>query len=124
MTLFTGGADTTAHLICMTLYYLSTNKEIQETLRKELIPLNIDNPKSVKETGECKYLEAVFNQTFRYYGYMTSVFPRSSLKDQMIGDLPVKKGAIVTAGWIQNNFSEKIFGKDVYSFKPERWLNG
>ena len=42
----------------------------------------------------------------------------------MVGDLPIKKDVMVAVGWIEINFNEKYFGKDVFEYRPERWLNG
>lgn len=72
-TFFVGGMDTTAHLMAMSLYYLSVHQEIQDKLRKE-----IEGTKelTLMELGKLPYLDAFVNESNRHYSFITSIFPR------------------------------------------------
>jgi cytochrome P450 len=66
------------------------------------------------------YIEAVQNETLRYYGPGNGVFDRMAARDHYIDDIPVGKGTLVGVQPMGNHYNEKFF-KDPFEFRPERW---
>ncbi|KAL4488682.1 hypothetical protein ABPG73_020381 [Tetrahymena malaccensis] len=117
-TFYIAGMDTTGHLLGMTTYYVSQNKEIYAKLQSE-----IDNNKDQSAHGLSKlpYLNAVIKETLRFYGPGNILFDRIAIKDHELAGIPIKKGTLVTPYAMTMQRNAKYF-TDPHSYNPSRWL--
>ncbi|KAK0203697.1 cytochrome P450 [Desarmillaria ectypa] len=139
-TIMGAGHETTATTLTWTLYELAKNPDLQTKLRHEVK----DMEKAISG-GDCSvanfesmpYLQAVMKEALRmhpvsYYGLREAVrddvIPLSkpvTLRDgNVVKEVPVAKGTTVYISIAGYNRQAHIFGEDVHSFKPERWLDG
>ena len=56
-----------------------------------------------------KYLDCVFHETMRIYQYAVGIFFREGQYDHMLGDLLIKKGALMSINSIGIHYFEKIY---------------
>ena len=59
-------------------------------------------------------------EAFRLATPIPGVLTRKVMKDHLIGNLPISKGATVTTMCFPNQYNPKYF-KDPFEFRPERW---
>lgn len=67
------------------------------------------------------YLECIWKEVNRYFGPGILVFFREAMKDTKIQEIEVKKGTLVTCGFLQNFYNPAYF-KEPFEFNPDRWL--
>ena len=53
-----------------------------------------------------KYMEKVQKEALRMASPTTGIFKREAVKDHYIGNIPIKKGMIVTVSMNPNHFKE------------------
>ncbi|KAL4503102.1 hypothetical protein ABPG72_014331 [Tetrahymena utriculariae] len=117
-TFYIAGMDTTGHLLGMTTYYVSQNKNIYTKLQSE-IDSNTDQ--SAHGLSQLPYLNAVIKETLRLYGPGNILFDRIALKDHELAGIPIKKGTLVTPYAMSMQRNAKYY-KDPHSYNPSRWL--
>ncbi|EAS04656.2 cytochrome P450 family monooxygenase (macronuclear) [Tetrahymena thermophila SB210] len=118
-TFYIAGMDTTGHLLGMTIYYVSQNKDIYTKLQSE-----IDSNTDQSAHGLIKnlpYLNAVIKETLRYYGPGNILFDRIAIKDHELAGIPIKKGTIVTPYAMSMQRNSKYY-QDPHKYNPSRWL--
>lgn len=122
------GSDTTAISLRAILYYTLKHPEVMKKLRWELNEAyesgRISNPVSWKQSQELPYLDAVIKEALRLHPAVGLLLERI-IPDglQLPNGLYLPPGTIVGANpWIIHRHS--IFGENVDSFIPERWLRG
>lgn len=62
----------------------------------------------------------MLKEALRLWSPAPMIFFRSCMKDNKLGDITIKKGAIITTAFLLNNEDSGYF-KDPESFIPERW---
>ncbi|BGP14403.1 hypothetical protein JCM10213_004526 [Rhodosporidiobolus nylandii] len=138
------GHDTVSATINWTLWWLSTNPEKQERVRKELR----DARSKAREDGRDEltademynlpYLDAVMREVLRLEPTVTTC-PRVAKHDDLIplanpvpsaadpskllSHVPVKAGQRIEISLFAANMNKAVFGEDVDTFRPERWLD-
>jgi len=55
------------------------------------------------------YLDDVMKETLRMYGAFGGLIPRVCIKDHYIGNIPIKKGTLVSVKIKPNHFNEKCY---------------
>jgi cytochrome P450 len=63
------------------------------------------------------YIDWIQNETTRYYGPGTGIFPRIATVDNKIGNVPITKGTVVTIQPVSNHFNPSYF-EEPYRFCP------
>ena len=54
------------------------------------------------------------------YGPGNGLFPRKTIKDHHIYNIPIVKGTVVNVQPMGNHYNDKYY-KDPHTFRPERW---
>lgn len=122
------GSDTTAISLRAILYYTMKHLRVMQKLRQELNEAHetgqISNPVSWKQSQELPYLDAVIKEALRLHPAVGLLLERIVPDGLQLPNGPyLPPGTIVGANpWIIHRHS--IFGEDVDSFIPERWLRG
>ncbi|ORY91408.1 cytochrome P450 [Syncephalastrum racemosum] len=121
------GRDTTAQALSWTFYMLMLHPRVEAKLFKE-VQENItddiekDSPAMYEVIRKMIYAHAVFFEVLRLYPSVpTNV--KVALEDDILPDgTPVRKGDSVTWSPYGQGRSEKVWGPDAKSFRPERWI--
>ncbi|RYC62500.1 hypothetical protein CHU98_g3725 [Xylaria longipes] len=119
------GHDVLAVTIRAVLYYVARNPIVEEKLRAELSVLGPNTP-SFSEISKLPYLisDAVIHESLRIHGNLGLVNERVTPPEGAIIDgYRIPGGTIVGINpWVIHRNSS-IFGEDVDTFRPERWLD-
>ncbi|KAF2997744.1 hypothetical protein E8E14_004496 [Neopestalotiopsis sp. 37M] len=121
---FVGGADTSASVEKAIIYHLLKNRDILAKLQAELDTANLSFPAQYKEVEALEYLGAVIHEGLRILPpvgvILERVVPSSGL--ELPDGRTIPAGTIVGMNaWITSR-NKEIFGDDVETFRPERWL--
>jgi cytochrome P450 len=126
MSTITGAGDTTAATMTATMFYLLRNPAPLEKLRKELQDAGLSNDEvpPYTQTSKLPYLAAVIKESMRLFPVQT--WPLERLVP--FGGINIA-GHFIQAGTSVGIFvpalhrDQHVFGTDVESFRPERWLD-
>ncbi|UPL00177.1 hypothetical protein LCI18_011111 [Fusarium solani-melongenae] len=121
------GSDTTAISLRAVLYYLLKNPAILDKVCKEIEQAHSEGKFSIpvtwKESQELPYLDAVIKEALRLHPAVGLLLERIVPE----GGLQLPDGPFLPAGavvginpWVMHH--SPIFGEDLDSFIPERWL--
>jgi cytochrome P450 len=120
------GADTTAIVQKAIIYNILTHPLVYEKLRKELDQATLSFPAKYNETKDLPYLSAVIKEGMRIHPVMSGVLERIV----PAGGLSLQDGRVIPAGtkvgfsaWVLTR-DKAIYGHDVETYRPERWLRG
>lgn len=122
------GSDTTAISLRAVLYYTLKHPRVMAKLCQELDDARksgqISIPVSWKQSQELPYLDAVIREALRLHPAVGLLLERIVPDGLQLPNGPyLPPGTIVGANpWIIHRHS--VFGEDVDSFVPERWLRG
>lgn len=120
------GSDTTAISLRAILYYTLKHPRVMEKLRQELDQAfragRISNPVSWKQSQELPYLDAVVKEALRLHPAVGLLLERTVPDGLQLPNGPyLPPGTIVGVNpWIIHR--HPVFGAEVDSFIPERWL--
>ncbi|CAG8546692.1 19394_t:CDS:2 [Cetraspora pellucida] len=114
MTLLFAGHETTSSLLTWALYYLAKIPDIQDHLRKEVLDKFPDRNyfPTFEEIDHLKYLECVFKESLRI-----------SPPDEIMNGYVTPKGTQFIIPIYAIHHDPLIWGDDVESFNPSRWLD-
>lgn len=121
------GSDTTAISIRAILYYLLKNPECKQKLIQEIDDLrsqgNISDPVTLAEADKMPYLQAVMFEALRLHPAVGMSLPRvAPAGGATIAGTFIPAGTTIGANpWVIHR-NKVVFGDDVESFRPERWL--
>ncbi|TRX98039.1 hypothetical protein FHL15_001249 [Xylaria flabelliformis] len=117
------GHDVLAVTIRAVLYYVARHPAVEEKLRAELAILG---PKTApfSEITKLPYLDAVIHESLRIHGNLGLVNERVTPPGGAIIDgYHIPAGTVVGVNpWVIHR-NNSIFGEDVETFRPERWLD-
>ncbi|KAF7875086.1 hypothetical protein EAF04_002258 [Stromatinia cepivora] len=127
------GIDTTGIALTYLMYILSLpcNHEIQEKLHRSLVlypQTNLESkPKTNTQTDQentITYINALINETLRLYTPIPNSQPRLVAKSEpkIIDNYLIPGNSTVSVQAWSSHRNPRIFGDDVESFRPERWL--
>lgn len=125
MTFMVAGHETTATAITWAIYLLCRNPTIQTRLRAEiranLPPIDSDTPLTSDILDNCHYLHAVCLEVLRLYSPIPLTI-REAVRPTTIQGHYVPAGTkIILSSWAVNN-STALWGADVGTFNPDRWM--
>lgn len=123
------GSDTTGVTLASTLYYLFKNLETLATLRQELRQAEaegrVSSPITFKESLSLEYLQAVVLEALRLWPSIAiPFFRRVPQNNTLIAGQFFNAGDDVGINPYVAHRNTAVFGSDVESFRPERWLKG
>ncbi|KAI0817139.1 benzoate 4-monooxygenase cytochrome P450 [Xylaria sp. FL0064] len=120
------GNDVLAVTIRAVLYYVARNRVVEKKLRDEVSSLG-PHISSYSEIAKLPYLtsDAVIHESLRIHGNLGLVNERVTPPEGAVIDgYRIPGGTIVGINpWVIHRNS-RIFGEDVDTFRPERWLDG
>ncbi|KIK54867.1 hypothetical protein GYMLUDRAFT_48408 [Collybiopsis luxurians FD-317 M1] len=129
-----GAQDTTSSALSRILYLLSTNREIQDKVREEVVNAFADQDRLEYETiSELPWLDAVIKETLRLYPPVPFV-RRTATKERTLmysstnsdvadSSVTVPVGTTLFVGIAGANRLESVWGPDAKMWKPERWMS-
>ncbi|OTA99734.1 hypothetical protein M426DRAFT_76178 [Hypoxylon sp. CI-4A] len=123
------GSDTTAVSLASVLYYLSRYPYAKEKLVQEIDDAARDgrasNPVTYAEATKLPYLSAVIDEAMRMHSATGFILERRVPKGGVeLHGIHLPENTIVgTNGWVLHR-NKDVFGEDVHSFRPERWIDG
>ena len=108
------------------MYFLLKNPESYNKLVAELDAAKLPNPVPYIKAAALPYLDAVIHESMRLYPavamLLERVVPESGLTLSDCRTIPA--GTIVGVNpWVVGHTSD-VWGSNLESFKPERWLQG
>ncbi|KAI2610572.1 putative cytochrome p450 [Hypoxylon sp. NC1633] len=74
----------------------------------------------IQDASKCPQVDAIWHETLRMAGWAASV--RLVTRDVIIGGKRMRKGNRVMVPHRLLHFDENVFGDDVHSWRPRRWL--
>jgi cytochrome P450 len=118
------GFETTSTALSWFIFYMSKYPEIQQKIKDELKEHNLtyETPLTQDLLDALVYVECVTKEVLRY-APIAGAISREATRDDMIGDIPVKKGDTVVLA-IQNLHRDpRYWNLDPTKFLPERFLS-
>lgn len=94
-----------------------------QKLQAEIDTLDASETISYRQTQQLPYLKAVIRESLRMYPSIPAQLPRNVPAGGMTVDGQfIPSGTIVGISGLAQNRDSGIFGRDVDTFNPERWL--
>ncbi|CAG8560489.1 3316_t:CDS:2, partial [Ambispora gerdemannii] len=125
LNLIVAGRDTTAVALSWMTYRIMTNSSVEKNLLKEFDSLiTPENPvPDYERVKKLPYAYAVWTETLRLHPSVPLNFKTTAKDDILPGGVPVNAGDMLL--WVPYAMGrdERVWGKDVDEFKPERFLN-
>ncbi|KAF1989255.1 cytochrome P450 [Aulographum hederae CBS 113979] len=121
------GSDTTAISIRAILYHLLKNPECLQKLLEEIderfAQSRLSHPVSLAEADSMPYLQAVMYEALRLHPAVGMSLPRVAPRGGIdVDGMHLPEGTVVGVNpWVIHRQKE-VFGDDVESFRPGRWL--
>lgn len=123
MSTISGAGDTTASTVGAMLFFLLKNPEVMKKLQDELAAAGVHEIPAFAEVGKLPYLNAVLKETMRVFTVIS--FPMERLipaGGAVVAGMYFPEGTSVGCMPAAVHLNKKIFGDDVHTFRPERWL--
>ncbi|CAN4105354.1 unnamed protein product [Withania somnifera] len=117
------GRDTTSSALTW-LFWLTTNHpNVKNEMINEITSINNGNKAlEFEDLKEMKYLHACLNESLRLYPPVAWDSKHAAKDDILPDGTRVKKGNRVTYFPYGMGRMESIWGKDLFEFKPDRWI--
>lgn len=117
------GAETTAATLNLTLYHLLRHPRAFEKLKDEIRSASLSSPPSWASVLKLRYLEAALKEAMRMNPLLLDPMERDVPAPGLdIGGIFVPGGTVVAVNTHVLNRDPNIWGADVDSYRPERWL--
>ncbi|KAK5554570.1 hypothetical protein LTR46_007296 [Exophiala xenobiotica] len=118
------GAETTASTTNVCLYELLRNPRALSNLRAEIDAANLSSPPSWSEVSHLRYLDACFKESMRLNPLLLNPIERDvPASGAEIAGTYIPGGTVVSVNVHALTRDPTVYGKDVDSFRPERWLD-
>uniref|UniRef100_A0A8R1HTX6 Cytochrome P450 n=1 Tax=Caenorhabditis japonica TaxID=281687 RepID=A0A8R1HTX6_CAEJA len=115
------GFDTTALSLSYTSYLLSLHPEVQRKCQEEVDRECTSPEVTFEQLAKLKYTEWAMKEALRLYPLASIVHNRKCMRDTTVLGMHIEKGTNVQVDTWTLHYDERIWGKDVKEFKPERW---
>lgn len=126
------GANNSALAMDRTIHYLTRHPEAQERLYQEIVSTRTDDLDSAEREGpvaldlalRMKYLEAVIQESYRLFASPSNNLERvvSSGGLKLPNGVELPPGAVVCMNGPSLMHRADIFGEDINTFRPDRWM--
>ncbi|RUS21135.1 cytochrome P450 [Endogone sp. FLAS-F59071] len=97
---FVAGHDTTANALSSAIYFLATNKNVQQKAREEALAILGDAPEDVfpdvDQTKQFSYINQIIKESLRMFPPASAVLPRRTTADVDLGPYHIPKGSLVS----------------------------
>jgi cytochrome P450 len=121
--IFLAGHDTTSSSLTAALYLLAKHADVQDKLISDIdqsLGTDQNTPVSLESLQSVEYLEFVIKEVLRMYPPVVQIPGRKVRKTQQVGDVIVKKGALVAVS-IYNIHHNPLYWNNPHEFRPERF---
>ncbi|KAH8742276.1 cytochrome P450 [Diaporthe sp. PMI_573] len=121
------GSDTTGVTLSAALYYLYTNRDTLQRLRKEIDTQaaagHVSDPVTFQEAQALPYLQAVIKEVLRLHPAVGTILPRFVPKGglELSGYYFPPGTEIGVNAWVLHQ-NKDVYGPDPETFRPERWI--
>lgn len=119
------GRDTTAQCLTWAMYYLATQKDVQEKVKEEVDRVMGDVVKSPRVTYEVAhslpYLHAVVHETLRLRPSVPIESKVTVADDVWPNGMHIPAGTLITPLLQASMRRKDVWGNDAHLFRPERW---
>jgi cytochrome P450 len=122
MTLFVTGQETSAVALSWAVALLAQHPDFQEEAATEIAHVTNGRELVTEDYSRLKFINGVVQEAVRLYPPIWSV-GRCTIRDTMVGDLPVRKGTDVWIPIHQIHRDARWFSEPD-SFNPYRWNDG
>ncbi|KIP07170.1 hypothetical protein PHLGIDRAFT_118327 [Phlebiopsis gigantea 11061_1 CR5-6] len=124
VTFLVAGGDPTAHTMTFAVNEILRNPEIHAKLRAELdagLPADCIVP-TIEQVSRLRYLHLIIKETLRYNGPGFGTF-RYTPQDVEIEGVRIPANTTLALWNPQVHRDPNVWGEDVDTFRPERWLS-
>ena len=119
-----GGLDTMVNTLAWAIGTLALRPDIQETAHAAISDVyGAENAPNPDDENGVPYITALMKESLRQFSTLRLSLPRTAYKDIEYDGLVIPKGTTMFLNAWAANHDESVFGPDVYSFRPERYLN-
>ena len=103
------------------LYYISKDAKIQQKLRTQVEEfIKNEEDLTIENLKKVTYLDWIQNETTRHYGPVNGQFFREAQVDNLLLNVPITKGTLVSTQPLANHYNPALFPNPA-EFRPERW---
>lgn len=124
LTQLIAGSDTTSNTSCALLFHCLRRPEVVRKLQAELdAALPAGRVPMYEQVRECRYLDAVIQETLRIHSTSSQGLPREVPPGEGIevAGRHFPPGTILSVPAYTMHHSKEIWGPDADEFRPERW---
>lgn len=121
LTFVAAGHETAQNTLSWTFCLLSRNPEARQNLQQEFRQVLNGRTPTVEDLASLPYLEAVLNESWRFYPPAWTQSRRAVEAFEMDGYRLPAGTVVMLPQWVLHNLND-IWG-DAQNFRPERWLN-
>ncbi|XP_059161813.1 cytochrome P450 2J4-like [Physella acuta] len=122
--LFFAGSETTTQTIIWCIVYTLNYPEVQEKIHREIVEnVGTDRVPTILDRPKLPYIGAVIMETLRFSCMVPYSVPHSCYRDVEVNGYTIPKGTFIIPNLTSILHDEKIWGEDVMSFRPERFLD-
>eukprot|EP01018_Ginkgo_biloba_P026356 Gb_22915 [translate_table: standard] len=120
---FFAGHETTSTLLTWTMVLLGMHQEWQEQARKEVVEVCGKDVPHSETINRLKIVTMVLNEALRLYTPAVMLL-RHTYKEMKLGNFTIPANTRLLLPIIALHHDPKLWGEDVYEFKPERFAEG
>ena len=118
------GTDTTTNTIMWFILYMLHYPEVQEKIFKEINEaIGVDKQPTIEDRKNLTYVNAAILETQRIGNVAPMAVPHSSPRDTWFKGYRIPKDSTVVGYLGSIMFDKQIWGEDVDTFRPERFLD-
>ena len=119
-----GGFETTSTTLSWFIFYMSKYPDVQQKIKDELKTNNLfyNTPLTQDRLDSLIYVECVTKEVLRF-APIAGAFTRQATCDDMIDNIPIKKGDIVIIASQNLHLDPRYWKIDPTKFIPERFLS-
>ncbi|KAJ8131509.1 hypothetical protein O1611_g2121 [Lasiodiplodia mahajangana] len=125
MSTISGAGDTTASVVAAVMFYLLKHPVVLKKLEDELQSNGIHGIPAFAEVSKLPYLNAVLKEGMRVFSPNSTPMERLvPAGGAVIAGMYFPEGTTIGCMPAAVHLTKRVFGEDVHTFRPERWLVG
>ncbi|KAH7372295.1 Dit2 protein [Pyrenochaeta sp. MPI-SDFR-AT-0127] len=122
LSMFLAGHENPQILLLSMMRMLAEHKDLQQTLRKQILALSQEDQVNPSALAEIPLLTATIYETLRLYPPISQLMNRRTEEDVVLGEnILLKKGTFCGYNGYTTNRDTEFWGPDSHEFRPQRW---